>query len=318
MLLQEQMSKEESEEGRMKAVRFKPKPDDVFLVTPPKAARSIATSISTVGLPQIVHSLRTRGDMNFEEINLVIPCIEAAHDYGYTNLDAPQVAPPRMFKTHFWYRDTPKGAGKYIYVTRDPLDVGPSFYYFLGSGWYFENDEISMDQFLEEFWLQRGEAPTPMHNASHWHNVASWKDPNVLWIHYEDLHEDLPACVKLLADFLQIGHDDPELQQLAVEQASIEHMRKHPTKYDEHMLKLHTNERCGRRRDAGLDPHNSGKVRHGKVGKNKGELSPQMREAILQKWRDIMLPATGFESYGEMRASVNRELGRQFKSSQQS
>ena len=54
------------------------------------------------------------------------------------------------------------------------MDVGPSFYYFLGSGWYFENDEISMDQFLEEFWLQRGEAPTPMHNASHWHNVASW------------------------------------------------------------------------------------------------------------------------------------------------
>ncbi len=48
----------------------------------------------------------------------------------------------------------------------------------------------------------------------------------MLWIHYEDLHEDLPACVKLLADFLQIGHDDPELQQLAVEQASIEHMRK--------------------------------------------------------------------------------------------
>ncbi len=83
-----------------------------------QAARSIATSISTVGLPQIVHSLRTRGDMNFEEINLVIPCIEAAHDYGYTDLDAPQVAPPRMFKTHFWYRDTPKGAGKYIYVTR--------------------------------------------------------------------------------------------------------------------------------------------------------------------------------------------------------
>ena len=58
-------------------------------------------------------------------------------------------------------------------------------------------------------------------------------------------------------------------------------------------------------------------VRHGKVGKNKGELTPRMREAILQKWQDIMLPATGFESYAEMRAGINRELGRPFKSSQQ-
>ena len=29
-----------------------------------------------------------------------------------------QVAPPRVYKTHFWQRDCPKGAGKYIYVTR--------------------------------------------------------------------------------------------------------------------------------------------------------------------------------------------------------
>jgi hypothetical protein len=47
-----------------------------------------------------------------------LPGAEAAHDYGYTDLDAPQVASPRVYKTHFWYRDTPKGAGKYIYVTR--------------------------------------------------------------------------------------------------------------------------------------------------------------------------------------------------------
>lgn len=308
--MKEAMSKEESEEGRMKAVNFRPRPDDVFLVTPPKCG--------TTWVCQIIHSLRTRGDMNFEEINLVIPCIEAAHDYGYTDLDAPQVAHPRVFKTHFWYRDTPRGAGKYIYVVRDPLEVGPSFYYFLGSGWYFENDEISMDQFLQEFWLQRGEAATPMQNASHWHNLASWyphrADPDVLWLHYEDLHEDLPACVAMISQFLNLGQDDPELQRIAVEQADINHMKKFPTKYDEHMLKLATNARCGRPPHAGLGGGNSGKVRDGKVGGNKGKLSPAMREAIEQKWREVMTPLTGFDSYQEMRKSINRELKRPFKS----
>jgi hypothetical protein len=57
-------------------------------------------------------------------------------------------------------------------------------------------------------------------------------------------------------------------------------------------------------------------VRHGKLGSNRQELSPQMREAILQKWREVILPATGFETYEEMRASINQELGRPFKSAQ--
>lgn len=30
----------------------------------------------------------------------------------------------------------------------------------------------------------------------------------MLWLHYEDLHEDLPAAVRLIAEFLGIGADD--------------------------------------------------------------------------------------------------------------
>lgn len=51
----------------------------------------------------------------------------------------------------------------------------------------------------------------------------------MLWIHYEDLHEDLPAAVGLVARFLGIGADDPQLQALAVQQAHIDFMRQHPT-----------------------------------------------------------------------------------------
>lgn len=49
----------------------------------------------------------------------VIPCIETAHDVGIPDLDAhPQPGAVRVFKTHCWRRDTPRGAGKYIYVVR--------------------------------------------------------------------------------------------------------------------------------------------------------------------------------------------------------
>lgn len=55
--------------------------------------------------------------MDFDEISLEIPHIELAHDAGYTELDKEQSALPRMYKTHFWYDHTPKGA-RYIYVVR--------------------------------------------------------------------------------------------------------------------------------------------------------------------------------------------------------
>ena len=93
-----------------------------------------------------------------------------------------------MFKTHLWWRDCPKGAGKYIYCVRgevpllpqlaapfsnflapppaqqappdprpkppspaDPLDVGPSLFKFQ-QGWFFDEGAISMSQFLDEYW----------------------------------------------------------------------------------------------------------------------------------------------------------------------
>lgn len=41
---------------------------------------------------------------------------------------------PRVYKTHFWHLHCPKGAGRYLFITRDPLDAGPSFYHFLQVG----------------------------------------------------------------------------------------------------------------------------------------------------------------------------------------
>jgi hypothetical protein len=308
--MKQALCKLETEEGRTAGLSLKPKPTDVILATPPKCGTTLLCAIA--------HALRSGGDMSFEEINIVIPCLEMAYDSGLKNLDDDTQGGhrPRLFKTHSWYHDCPKGDGvRYIVVSRNPLDAGLSFYHFLG-GWFFDTSEISIGEFLQEFMLARGAPESNMQNASQWHNMASWypqrNDPNVLFVFYEDLVAHHKASVDLIADFLKVENDSPELRALAVEQSKIENMLEFPTKYDEHMLKEARNEACGLHPRAGLDGRSAAKVRVGKVGKGKDALMPEVVDAFKLKWNEVMLPATGYASYEEFRAGVNSELGRQF------
>ena len=85
-LMKERLSRLETEEGRLKGLRFKPRSSDVFIVTSPKCG--------TTWMQQIVHQLRTGGDMEFREITEVVPWIELAHDI-HLDLEAEQKQTPR-------------------------------------------------------------------------------------------------------------------------------------------------------------------------------------------------------------------------------
>lgn len=50
------------------------------------------------------------------------------------------------------------------------------------------------------------------------------------------------------------------------------------------------------------------------MGRNREVLSPESRATVLRKWAEVMLPATGYASYQDMRQGINRELGRPFAS----
>lgn len=60
--------------------------------------------------------------------------------------------------------------------------------------------------------------------------------------------------------------------------------------------------------------NNSGRVRSGKTGGAKAVLSQEMIDKIYQRWREILTPVTGYETYAEMRAAINKELGRELGS----
>ena len=71
-LLNERLSRAQTERGRNYGINFKPRSDDVFVVTAPKCG--------TTWMQQILHQLRSGGDMSFEDICDVVPYIELAYD----------------------------------------------------------------------------------------------------------------------------------------------------------------------------------------------------------------------------------------------
>lgn len=296
--MKQRLSGFETEEGRLKGLDFVLEATDVVITTSPKAG--------TTWMQQICHQLRTGGDMDFEEISEVVPWIELAHDIGQ-DLGAPQRAAPRCFKTHAWYPHCPKG-GKYIVVVRNPPDVALSFYNFF-EGWFFEPGEVEIDPFVREFWLSRGAPESRMSNASFFDHFLSWwsrrLEPDVLFLFYEDLKEDLPGSVAAVARFMGLPNaEDPALLAMAAERASFAYMKEHGGHFDEKLTKTARNAACGLRPDAGFGGTKIGALAAGAAAK---ALSAEVLQEIDARWARQMLPATGFASYAELRAAWHRE-----------
>jgi hypothetical protein len=109
-LMIERRSRLMTKEGRQKALSFIPRSSDVIVAAPAKCG--------TTWMQQIMHQLRSGGDMTFTDISEVVPWIDLAYDVGQ-DLDAEHKYQPRCFKTHTGYDVCPKG-GKYIVVYREP------------------------------------------------------------------------------------------------------------------------------------------------------------------------------------------------------
>jgi hypothetical protein len=102
---------------------------DPFVPAPTDVIISPYGKCGTTLLQQMFHTLRTRGDMDFDDISRVVPWIEMSPALGL-DLNSPQRADPRGFKSHLSYGRVPKGA-RYVVSLRDPKDSFISMYRFM-------------------------------------------------------------------------------------------------------------------------------------------------------------------------------------------
>jgi len=265
---------------------FRPRPSDV-VITP-------FGKCGTTWLQQIFHGLRTRGDMDFDDISRVVPWIETAVDLGL-DLDAPQRAEPRGFKSHLPYDLVPKGA-RYIVAVRDPKDAFVSSFRFM-EGWFFETGSIPIETFARRY-LTRN---PPRH---YWHHLTSWwphrHDDNVLLLSYEAMQADLAGAVRAIACFVGIELDEG-LFEIVMRRSSLEFMLAHKDRFDDALMRERSE------RVLGLPPgSDSVKVRSGRVGEHARELSNELSVAFDRAWQQAIEPVLGFPTY----AALNDALAR--------
>ena len=147
----------------------------------------------TTWLQQTFHTLRTGGDMDFDDISRVVPWIETSRLLGI-NLEAPQRATPRGFKSHLAWDKIPKGA-RYVVSLREPKDALVSMHRFM-EGWVLEPGAVKVEEFAAaRFTAEEGKGC--------WAHLLSWwgqrNNPNVLLLSYEHMVADPERTVRRLA-----------------------------------------------------------------------------------------------------------------------
>ena len=263
---------------------YRPRPTDV-IITP-------FGKCGTTWLQQTFHCLRTRGDMDFQDVSLVVPWIETSRMLG-VDLEAPQRAQPRGFKSHLPYEALPRGA-KYVVALRDPKDAMVSMYRFM-EGWFLEPGAVSLGEFAAARMSGRG-------GTDYWGHLVSWwaqrDNPDVLMFSYERMVADPEGSVRRLAGFCGIPLDD-ELLALTLKHSSIDFMLAHKDRFDDLLMRQVSEER------AGLPPgSDSAKVRKGGVGGHKAEMSAEVAAVLDARWAQVVTPATGFGDYAALETAL--------------
>jgi hypothetical protein len=264
-----------SAEGRAAGLAFRPRPTDVIIAPFPKCG--------TTWLQQMVHSLRTGGDLDFDDISRVVPWIETAADLGL-DLDAEQRAEPRAFKSHVSWTQVPKGC-RYLVAVRDPRDALVSVHRFF-EGWFFEPGSIDVETLGRARFLE---------SHDYYRHLASWwshrDDPDVLLLAYEHMLAAPEDTVRRVAAFIGVDATD-ELLATALDQSSIATMRANHDKYDDLMMRALSERSCDLPADSA-----SSKVGTGGSGSHRGQLSEAFLAELDATWRETLGAEFGLDSY---------------------
>ncbi len=171
--------------------RYRAEPGDVFVATYPKCG--------TTWMQYIVYLLLHAGEPlpRGERLDAVFPHLEEVGDAVVRALRS-----PRLIKTHLPFERTPRNPrARYIVVARNPFDCAVSFYHHTrGFVRHYDFADGTFDEFFECFIL--GEVDF----GDYFDHLTSWlphaRDPNVLFLTYEQMLADPAAAVAAVGGFL--------------------------------------------------------------------------------------------------------------------
>ena len=263
------------------ALQFEPLASDVLVVGYFKTG--------TTWVQQIVHQLRTGGDMEFRDILDVFPLIDTALDLGQ-DLNDEQKCFPRCFKVSSWC--APKQNGKYILCLREPRSVAYSWFKYL-EGWFFQAGTVSLVNFVKEYWFQG------VFGHNFFEYIARWwqhrHNPNLHTVFYEDLVRDHKGGVKAIADFM--GIQEESSISTCIELSTFGYMKAHSSKFSSASIRQIRNEAIGVENDSYLSVS---KIRKGSTSEGM-EMLYELQDEFDKRWKKYVLPVTGSVDYDDLR-----------------
>lgn len=246
----------------------------------------------TTMLQQAFHQLRTGGDMDFDDISRVVPWIEMAAVLG-EDINAPQRAAPRGFKSHRDYEALPPGA-RYVVSFREPGAAFLSHYHFM-EGWTFEPGTIGLEDYADH-WIEGG-GPS---GSNYWSHLLSWwarrDEPDTLLLAYSATVADRRGAIRRLADFCEIPCN-AALLDLATRRTGREYMLEHKDRFDDAMMRTMFERR-------GPLPPGSDSAKVRALSAPRRELPQALSDRFAAIWRERVAPVTGHADFAALDADL--------------
>ncbi|CAN7948626.1 unnamed protein product, partial [Ixodes hexagonus] len=200
------------------ALSYKPRPDDIFLVSYPKCGSTWMQHIAYRIINDDV--LPPTVALNFKSA----PFLDFLGAEGVKDMRR-----PGAIKTHLPFdKQSYSYRAKYVYVTRNPYDCCVSFYHHTKNFPFYEFESGTFDEFFELFLQGKVEFGDYFDHLLSWYKHRD--DPNVLLVTYEDLKKDFGLWIQKIGEFIGREYGErlqsqPEALERVISMTSLEAMK---------------------------------------------------------------------------------------------
>ncbi len=264
-------------------------PGDIFIASWAKSG--------TTMMQQMFHQIRMiaatgAGDMDFDDISRMTPWEDSGPVIDH-DINGPQRAMPRGFKSHREYERLPAGCS-YVVTLRDPHETFVSMHRFF-EGWLIERGAIAMEDFLP-LWMSGGPG-----GCDYYTHLLSWwarrDKPDTLLATYRGAVKNKPVMIRRLANFMGIEPTD-ELVRKVEEMTTREFMFAHKDRFDDAMFASAFEKKMGL-----AIASESTKVQA--KGSDAKQVPHVIAEQIDAMWAERIKPVTGHADFAALAAELD-------------